>query len=172
MSQTNTADPSVSVVIAKIVLDATQSTFSSICGGECQFRPSTNPDVPSAGVMGVISFVGDYAFSYALVLPQTTAETLAKKFAGFDIPFDSADMGDVVGELANVVAGDIVARFDGRGIHVQMSLPMVTRGHDVEILLPGNLPTLRIDFTSPEGGFWMKLVTARPGQIQQRRPGV
>ncbi len=40
MTLTKAADQSVSIVIAKIVLDATQATFRSISGGECQFKPN------------------------------------------------------------------------------------------------------------------------------------
>ena len=45
-----------------------------------------------------------------LGLPRQTASNLVLAFAGCEIDFDSPDMGDAVGELANILAGDFVAR--------------------------------------------------------------
>jgi CheY-specific phosphatase CheX len=115
-------------------------------------------------VVGVISYSGTLAWSFALILPEKTAKALAEKFAGFPIPFESSDMGDVIGEMANVIAGDISARLDAKGIVAQMSLPSVTRGHDMELFLPPGLPTLYHGYVTPQGPFWFRLVTARPGQ--------
>jgi CheY-specific phosphatase CheX len=117
--------------------------------------------------MGVISFFGDPVWSVSLVMPEATAVTAAKMFAGFDIAFDSPDMGDIVGEMANVMAGDIVARLDARGISTQMSLPTVARGHDVELLSSSNACAARLKFDSPNGSFLFRLVKAL-----DRLPGV
>jgi CheY-specific phosphatase CheX len=73
----------------------------------------TTIDVPAEqskqveGVVGLISFVGDVTWSLAMMFPQKAAESLALKFAGFEIEYESADMGVVVGEIANVLAGVI-----------------------------------------------------------------
>src|SRR5207244_10134077 len=110
------------------------------------------------GVVGIISFMGGLSWSLMLGLPRETATALALAFAGFEIPFDSADMGDVVGELANVLAGGVSARLDTAGVAAQMSLPTVARGSDVELLLPGGLPSQRLPFASARGQFWVKVV--------------
>ena len=99
--------PAFPAPIADAVRQATRSTFGSICGAEPAALASGQKPLPCSSVVGVISYTGSVSWSFALVLPEKTARALAEKFSGFPIPFDSADMGDVVGELANVVAGDI-----------------------------------------------------------------
>ena len=81
-------------------------------------------------------------------------------------------MGDLVGEMANVMAGDIVARLEKSGIKAQMSLPTVARGHDVELLPPSNACTQRLRFTSATGGFWFRLIKAMDSMPGARRPGM
>jgi CheY-specific phosphatase CheX len=76
-------------------------------------------------------------------------------------------MGDIVGEMANVMAGDIVARLDALGITAQMSLPTVARGNDVEVLSGSNECSARLKFESPNGGFWFRMVKAL-----DRLPGI
>jgi CheY-specific phosphatase CheX len=94
--------------------------------------------------------------------PRETAISLAKTFEGFEIPFESADMGDAVGELTNVLAGSVTAHMENAGFKVQMSLPTAARGTDVELLLGGGLPSTFMPFTTPNGNCWIRLVMAKP----------
>lgn len=147
--------------------------FGSYCGLELtEVKGDPNDHANAcAGIMGVISFFGDPVWSFAVVLPEATAVAVAKKFAGFDIPFQSSDMGDLVGEMANVIAGEICSRLDSRGVKAQMSLPTVARGHDVELLPPSDACTQRMMFASPTGRFWFKLVKAKSGLPAARKSG-
>jgi chemotaxis protein CheX len=157
--------------IADAVRQAAKSFFGSICGMD-PIPVVHGQDGPgSAGVVGVISFAGTLTWSFALMFPETTATAMAQKFAGFEIPFDSRDMGDVIGELANVIAGDISARLDAKGIAAQLSLPTVTRGYDVDLFVPLGLPTLHLGYASPQGPFWFRLVTAKADVSLGRRSG-
>ncbi len=96
---------------------------------------------------------------------------MSRKFTGFDVPFDCADMGDVVGELTNVLAGEVVAQLTRRSIQSQMSLPMVARGNDVELLKPTGTPSRRLEYQSPQGRFWFEICTATSVQRLCRKPG-
>ena len=126
---------------------------------------------PSTGIMGVISFFGDPVWSFALVLPEGVAGAATTGFAGFDIPFDSPDMGDMVGEMANVMAGDIVARLETARVKAQMSLPTVARGQDVELLPPAHAHEMRLHFAAPAGSFQVRLFQAVVGAPPGYNPG-
>ena len=157
--------------VAEAVKQAAKTTFAAIWGKEPIHLAADRKDPPGAGIVGVISFAADLAWSFGLVLPEETAVVMAHRFAGFEIPFDSPDMGDAVGELANVVAGDISARLEAQHIRAQMSLPTVVRGRDVDLLLVSGLTTLRMGFAASPGSFWFKLATGKPGQMIARRTG-
>jgi len=158
-------------VIESAVRVAAMEFFGTYCGLELTELKTDPGDAPCAGIMGVISFFGDTIWSFAVVLPEATATTVAKKFAGFDIEFSSPDMGDLVGEMANVMAGEICSRLDTRGMKSQMSLPTVARGHDVELLPPSDACCERLMFSSPDGRFWFKLVKAKSGFPAARKSG-
>ena len=101
---------------------------------------------------------------------QLTITAIVRKFAGFDIPFDSADMGDAIGELVNVLAGDIVARLHTVGKKAQMSLPTIMRGQNIEMFLSASSPEIMRGFDSKEGSFWYKLGVAKSSGNLFRRP--
>jgi CheY-specific phosphatase CheX len=112
------------------------------------------------GVIGIISFVGTIPWSLIAAFPRATAEPMMQKFAGFEIPFASADMVDATGELVNVVAGPIIAKLLAAGLEAKMSLPTVARGQGIEILLPCHTQIQRLHFASAQGTFSISIVTA------------
>ena len=138
------------------VRKATESTFAMILGDELAYEGDGDDGQTGGAVVGVIPFVGDFAWSLVVALPEQTAPRIAEKMAGFEIAYDSADMADVVGELANIVAGDGSARLDASGIQAQLGLPTVACGSDLRLLFPGGAPCVSLQFSSPDGGFVVK----------------
>ena len=120
----------------------------------------------SEGIVGIISLIGDLSWSVSLGMPKDTAINFSKAFAGFDIDYDSADMDDVTGELINVLAGDIVAQLDSIGLTVDMSLPTVARGSQMEVHVPDRLPRIQLHYESTLGGFALNLTS---GKFHSRR---
>ncbi|MCS6866894.1 MAG: chemotaxis protein CheX [Gemmataceae bacterium] len=147
-------------VISTAARDATTEFFQSFCGLQSQELTLATHDPPEGEIMSTISFVGDVAWAFSMIFPATAAVALAKAFAGFEIPADSADLGDLVGEVVNVIAGGICARLDRHGLRAQMSLPTVVRGANLSLLVPSGAATTRMAFTSPDGVFWVQLVKA------------
>jgi chemotaxis protein CheX len=119
----------------------------------------TNTEV----VIAIISLVGHVEWSVFIGLPKPTACGVAAKFAGFEIPFESADMGDAVGELANIVAGDVKARLDGKGVKADVSLPTVIRAQDIHVLIQRNAFTVKTCYGSELGPLWIGVTAGRNG---------
>lgn len=159
------------LAVAEAVQASIGTTFASIFG-----QPPEVNSVPDAGescarVASVISFFGTQPWALTLVVPEPTAVAMALKFTGFEVPFDSSDMGDVVGELTNVLAGEVVAQLTRRGISSQMSLPTVARGNDVEMLRSNGSSVRTISYNSPQGVFWFDVCTAAEFSRMCRTPG-
>lgn len=158
-------------VITNSVNGAVSSVFNTIIGAPPGYEGDDEEKQIGDGVVGIISFVGDASWILMLALPKASAENIAEKFCGFDVSYKSPEMGDVVGELANVLAGDIVARLGDENIKVVMSLPTVMRGHDVEPLLPRGLPDKKMHYSFPGGDLMIKVAVAKSGEMVGRAPG-
>jgi CheY-specific phosphatase CheX len=151
------------------VKQAVDSTFAMICGDDLKYIGCNGVVEASEsvnGVIGIISLVGDVTWSLVVGLPKETACAMAVKFAGFEIPYDSDDMGDVVAELANVLAGDVSARLDEVGVTASMSLPTAIRGSDVD-MMAGGAASRYMHYSSLEGPFYVKVVSAEPKQLRR-----
>jgi CheY-specific phosphatase CheX len=160
---TPNGDGSFPPAILDAVKDSVKKTYAAFCGEAP--TPVSNGHDHNIGpcVAGIISFFGDQPWSLSWVLSRETAPVLAQKFAGFEIPFDSADMGDMAGELVNVLAGEVVAQLEQRRIKVQMSLPTVARGGPLELMPERGMNVARLDFKAKEGDFYLRLAAANKG---------
>ena len=73
------------------------------------------------------------------------------------IPFESDDMGDLVGEVSNILAGEVAANIEEIGFRGQSSLPTATRGSDLTLFMPNKPPTTKMKFSGPNGEFWLNM---------------
>jgi len=143
--------------------EAAVEIFGATCGIQLQ-RCEDNEDLGSDGVIiAVISLVGDVEWSIFLGLPRDTAPALAAKFAGFEIPFDSPDMGDAVGELANILAGEVKRKLRAKGVNANISLPSVIRAENLEVLIQRDADAGKMCFGSPIGPLWTGVTVQNEG---------
>ncbi len=141
---------------------ATLDFFRQTCGDASTTHFTITDCRPWTKIVGIISFVGDLTWSIVLVLPEHTAEILAHKFAGFKIDFNSEDMGDVIGEMANIIAGTLSGNLEKDQIKSYISLPTVARGNDFEHIVPEHFIAERQYFQSHGNDFWLKIFMAKP----------
>ncbi|HPD28353.1 MAG TPA: chemotaxis protein CheX [Phycisphaerae bacterium] len=109
------------------------------------------PDESNADVSAVIGFSGDAAGCVILCFRTDAAVKTASKFAGNELTPQHPDFSDALGELANMVAGQAKAQFEG--LSVSISLPSVIIGRDHEVLQSKITPRLVIPCDSPLGRF-------------------
>jgi chemotaxis protein CheX len=152
---------SIPAVLLDNLTKATVDFYEKTCG-DTSILDKTVTDCRSwTKIVGIISFVGDLTWSIVLVLPEFTAEDMSKRFAGFEVPFDSEDMGDVVGEMVNIIAGMVCGNLEKDCIKAQLSLPTVARGKDFEHLVPETFITHRLYFQNNGNDFWIKVFMAK-----------
>jgi len=144
------------------VPESLAETLASMCGIEIESVDERQVSKTAGGgtIIAIISLVGDIEWLVSVGLARAAAVGIVEKFAGMEVPFESDDMGDAVGELVNVLAGEITARLDQRGVRVQMSLPSVVRGDEMEPVRSSESTVVITHFHSPYGRLWCEL-TAR-----------
>ena len=145
---------------AECVMQATEQVVSMTCG--VQATPlSPVPVEAESGptIIALISIVGDVDWAVFLGLPAETATVMAAKFAGFDIAYDSPDMGDAVGELTNIFAGQVKALLDAKGIKADISLPSVMRVRGIQLLVQKGGKSQQVCYSCELGPFWAGLIS-------------
>ncbi len=141
------------------VFEATEEIFRAACGLNLE-RCDDEGDLGNDGaVIGMISIVGDVEWSLFVGLPKSTAVSLAEAFAGFRIPFDSPDMGDAVGEVANILAGDVKRRLENRSVSASISLPNVIRAESLEVMVQRGTSATRACYSCDVGKIWTGVIS-------------
>lgn len=163
-------------VIPEELIDCVKDSISSVFQKSFGDVPSFQNDDEETrkigdGIVGVISYTGDFTWIMMTGFPKDCAANLFPKFAGFELDYDSPDMGDVVGEMSNILAGNIVGRLQESGVKCAMSLPTLIKGKNVEPLLPRSLPSMQLTVTIPEGIVVVRVVGAKPGTSYGQPPG-
>lgn len=145
------------LMLDQIVLSV-QNTFSSISGDLPELVEQVHELQPMNGIIGNIAvFNPDHTLSMMLAMPKDTAVAMSVKFVGFELEFDSDDIGDLIGEVSNILAGEVAMNIETIGFRGQSSLPTATRGSDLRLFLPNKPPSARLRFTCSDGEFWLYL---------------
>jgi CheY-specific phosphatase CheX len=113
------------------------------------------------GLLVMMSFAGTYRWSFGFILPKETAVAFCTQFTGFEFPYESLEMGECMGEFANVIAGEVCSQLAARGVDAKMGLPTVARGTDLEIIMPESQPTEKVYMAAPSGRFVVKITMAK-----------
>lgn len=152
--------------LKNIVPLAITEIFNATCQLDLKVVPP-DPDINHNGiVIAVISLMGDVDWSVLLGLPRDTATAVAEKFSGFAIPYDSEDMGDAVGELTNIFAGQVKSLLDQQNYRAEISLPSVIRADSMEVLMQRDSAGAKTCFESSVGKLWTGLVMGKsPGFV-------
>ncbi len=157
MEETKVADSQAAQI--ECLSEAATTVFSTTCGVQLQPIEDDASATEESVIVAVISLIGDLEWTIFLGLPGQTATAAVSKFAGFEIPFDSEDMGDAAGELANILAGEVKSILDRKGATVELSLPSVIRAESIEVLVQRNSSSQKTCFDSELGKLWVGLAT-------------
>lgn len=133
-------------------VNSVRAVFSTMVGVQTTVnRPlfKTEP-APSYDVSGIIGFSGEIIGSVVVSFQKNAASKLVQAFAGAEMPFESADFADAIGELANMIAGG--AKKD-LGANASISTPNVVIGSGHHIARLSGVPCLVIPCTTPVGDF-------------------
>jgi two-component system, chemotaxis family, chemotaxis protein CheY len=118
------------------------------------------PPVGSGGgnvVFGLVTVLGDVQWSVVLGFEESAAAGVASRMAGFEIPFDSPDIGDAIGEVTSLVAGQMKRMLVARGLSVDCSLPTVIGASQIRFLVQRGRRTTadQVHYLTPVGRLWV-----------------
>lgn len=158
LTQINQLDE-IPAELTEKVQESVLNTFGSIIGEGLQFVEESNGDGPLNGIIGNVTvFNSEHTISLMLAIPKETALFFSKAFIGMELPFESDDMGDLIGEVSNILAGDVAANVEKVGFRGQSSLPTATRGSDLTLFMPNKPPTKKMKFVSENTEFILTMV--------------
>ena len=86
-------------------------------------------------IVGTVSFAGDVMGSLNIHVGMAFAQLMTANMLGMDVSEieSEEEVQDVVGELSNMVGGDLKSRFVDANFPCKLSIPTITKGADFAI---------------------------------------
>ena len=124
--------------------------------------PSTTYDVS-----GIIGMSGDVTGNIVLSFPKSTAQRIVQLLTGNEVPVESPDFADAIGELTNMISGNAKGHFQGKK-RVSISCPSVIIGPSHIVARPKDVPCVAIPCMTDCGEVVMEIaVQERPAMAAQ-----
>lgn len=108
-------------------------------------------------VSGVIGLAGSCKGMLAIHLPDKVAMEITGSFLGVDVTEVDDDVTDAIGELANMVAGNIKMILDEAGNNVTVSIPSCVHGDEYTMDSVCDSERVVIPFNIESGQFLVEL---------------
>jgi chemotaxis protein CheX len=108
-------------------LIATQNVFKTMLSTHINIgKPSLKTNNLTLGeVTGVMGFAGDKKGSFTLSFSRESAAYVYKSMVGEDVATVNSDVVDAIGELTNIISGQIRVELEKIGVNLSASLPLL-----------------------------------------------
>jgi chemotaxis protein CheX len=147
------------VDLQKHITDATTEIFETmimvdISAGDPVIEKINNF---KCSVSGVIGLAGSCKGMLAIHLPDKVAMSITGSFLGMEVTEVDDDVTDAIGELANMVAGNIKMILDEAGNNVTVSIPSCVHGEEYTMDTVSDSQRVVIPFNIDSGQFLVEL---------------
>jgi CheY-specific phosphatase CheX len=109
-----------------------------------------NPSMELTGskVVGCVGFAGDVIGNICVHVPKQFARVMTAAMLGMEVDEveDDEEINDVIGEVSNMVGGDMKSKLCDAGFPCVLSIPNVTSGSDFKIESKGWMRHEKIAF--------------------------
>ena len=121
---------------------------------------------PEGAISGTIGISGSVQATAApicgnvsLIFEKNTVERIFKAMTGMgsDETVNADELKDVVGELANMVAGGAKSKTQGNGVDFNISLPTVVVGEKHHLEMPSNTKSFVVPLKANSDTFFLEL---------------
>jgi chemotaxis protein CheX len=94
----------------------------------------------------------------AVHCPADVAKFITGSFLGMEVEELDEDVKDAVGEIANMVAGNLKVSFADQGVNIELAIPTSTIGDSFKIAGIAGSNRHVVSFPLDSGTFWIELL--------------
>lgn len=117
------------------IIDATTDVFSTMLAIDLAAgKPVTGLEGEVASnITAMLGLGGEIRGMLAVHCPATVAMAITSGFLGMDVDSLDDDVKDAIGEIANMVAGNLKTAFAGHGIKLELAIPTSIIGESYRV---------------------------------------
>lgn len=145
--------------ISDKIIESAKEIFSSMVMMEISVSgDNTSKSEPLVeSISGVIGLAGTHKGVLAIHIPNKVAMAITSSFLGMDVDEINEDVEDAVGELANMLGGNVKSILSENGRDINLSLPSTITGQQYDFQPTKEAERIIIPFRCDAGDFSIDL---------------
>jgi len=114
------------------IIESTQEIFSTMVMMEISVspEPTLEATIHNESITGLIGLAGIHKGILAIHMPNKVAFAVTGSFLGMEVEEINADVEDAIGELANMLGGNVKTILSENGRDISLSLPTTISGQE------------------------------------------
>jgi chemotaxis protein CheX len=118
--------------IREKIIESTQEIFSTMVMMEISVspEPTLEATIHNESITGLIGLAGIHKGILAIHMPNKVAFAVTGSFLGMEVEEINADVEDAIGELANMLGGNVKTILSENGRDISLSLPTTISGQE------------------------------------------
>ena len=147
------------VNIREQIIDSTVEIFTSMVMMEVSVSANQREDYGTLEetITGVIGLAGTHKGVMAVHIPHKVAFAITSNFLGIEINEINEDVEDAIGEIANMLGGNIKSILSEKGRDIDLSLPSTVSGKEYGFQTIKGSEKIIISFDAEAGSFVVEL---------------
>lgn len=113
------------------------------------------------GISGIIGLAGTHKGVLAIHIPAPVALAITGSFLGMEVEEINEDVEDAVGELANMLGGNVKTILSENGRDIELSLPTTISGTNYDFQTAKDVEVTALAFATDTGMFTVELQLER-----------
>lgn len=110
-----------------------------------------------SNLTGMIGLGGGLCGLLAVHCPGQAAMAITGTMLGMDVDELDEDVEDAIGEIANMIAGNVKASCAGVGVNVELAIPTSILGDSFQVSGRGESMRVVVPFTMADDRFWVEM---------------
>ena len=124
-------------------------------------EPLTELGRLTKSITGMIGLAGTHKGVLAVHFPNKVALEVTSSFLGMEVDTINEDVQDAVGEIANMLGGNLKTILSDRGKDIQLSLPSTISGDEYNFSSQADVEQIILPFQAPAGIFYVEVEIER-----------
>lgn len=112
-------------------------------------------------ITGMVGLAGTHKGVLAVHFPKQIALDVTSSFLGMDVAEINEDVQDAIGEIANMLGGNLKTILSDRGRDIQLSLPSTISGDEYAFSSQADAEQIILPFQAPSGIFFVEVELER-----------
>lgn len=145
------------------IIESTKEIFSSMVMMEVTVidQDQLAEKAVKDGISGIIGLAGTHKGVLAIHIPGPVAMAITGSFLGMEVDQINEDVEDAVGELANMLGGNVKTILSENGRDIELSLPTTISGHNYDFQTAKDVDVTILGFATDTGPFSVELQLER-----------